>query len=145
MWYTRQNANCAGHPSLVLQERSSAISVFSLQQRCCWALKPTVKVSISDTSRVIHENLAVCCNAFAESEHAAGNKLKDADNLFENFAKSTLSKVDNTLPASKGDVQAAVQASDSILQAELDEYRNETTAVIHGLVGEVNALTPVGR
>ena len=55
--------------------------------------------------------------------------------------KNTITKLDNTLPASKGDVQA----SNAILEAELNEYRNETTTIINDLVGEVNALTPVGR
>ena len=76
--------------------------------------------------------------------------------------KSTITKVDNSFPASKGDVQAMIQASnsnleaefneyrdettssDSILEAKFNEYNNKTTTVINNLVGKVNALTPVG-
>ena len=70
----------------------------------------------------------------SEIEHAAG------ESLYETVTKSTINNVENAFPASKG----YVQASDSKLQAELDVYKNETTAIINALVGKVNALTPVG-
>lgn len=79
----------------------------------------------------------------AKVKHAAGGRLRAPENLYENITRSTLARVDNSFPASKGDFRA-VQASNYKLEAELEEYRNETTAVINGLVGVVNALTPVG-
>lgn len=78
--------------------------------------------------------------ALIECESAVGGKLRGPDNLFENITKSTLITIDNAFPASKGNLQA----SDSKLEAELEVYKNETTMVINALVGEVNALTPVG-
>ena len=85
-------------------------------------------------------------DAFAEIEHAAGGKLRGPENLYENITKSTIATIDNSFPASKGEVRA----TDSALQNELTEvksqfkdYKNETTALINSLVREVNALTPV--
>ncbi len=71
---------------------------------------------------------------------AAGGRLRAPESLYETVTKSTINNVENAFPASKG----YVQASDSKLQAELDVYRNETTAIINALVGKVNSLTPVG-
>ena len=75
-----------------------------------------------------------------ECESAVGGKLRGPDNLFENITKSTFTKIDNAFPASRGNLQA----SDSKLEAELDAYKKETTAIINGLVSKVNALTPIG-
>ena len=93
-------------------------------------------------------------HAFPEIKHAAGGKLRGPENLYENITKSTIATIDNSFPASKGEVRTLVRASDSTLQNELTEnnnqfkdYKNETTAlidVVNSLVREVNALTPVG-
>ena len=77
------------------------------------------------------------------------------ENLYENITRSTLARIEDSLPASKGKVDALVlasgQASDakleavnSKLEAQLAEYKNMTSTIINSLVDEVNALTPVG-
>lgn len=47
-----------------------------------------------------------------------------------------MSTAGRILPASKGEVHD--------LEAELADYKTETTILINSLVGEVNSLTPVG-
>ena len=83
---------------------------------------------------------------------AAGGKLRGPENLYENVTKITIASIDNSFPASKGEVRAStselssrLEAGDSKLEAELEKYKNKTTAIIDGLVSKVNALTPVGH
>ena len=78
-----------------------------------------------------------------EIEHAAG-VLRGPENLYRDNTKDVVNRINNLLPASKGDVQASAQATDAKLEAQLEEYTNKTTAVINGLVGVVNSMTPVG-
>ena len=83
----------------------------------------------------------------AEIEHAAGGRFRGPETLYKNVTKSALASIDNSFLASKGRVRASdsrLEAVDSRLEAELQEYKNETTTVIKGLVGKLNAMTPVG-
>ena len=73
---------------------------------------------------------------FAEIKRVAGGRLRSPDTLYDTITGSTFNKIGSAFPASKGEVQA----STSVLQAEL----NEDKAFINVLVNKVNALTPVG-
>ena len=84
------------------------------------------------------------------AEHATGGNLSGPENLYENITKSSVASIDNSFPASKGNVRAtaakveAVNAKLEADEAEAREYRNKTTVVIDLLIGKLNNLTPVG-
>ena len=78
-------------------------------------------------------------HARCETEHAVG-VLGGPENVYKDSKKDVVDQINNLFPASKGEVQA----SDAKLEAEFEEYKNETTSVINGLVVVVNSLTPVG-
>ena len=73
---------------------------------------------------------------FAETEHAAGS-LRGSEKVFNNVTKGIDYKIDSSLPASKGQLEA--------VEIEFEGYEKGTSAVINGLVSKVNSLTPVGR
>ena len=62
--------------------------------------------------------------------------LRGPENLYDNVTKGILSTTTAALPAKRGEVQG--------IEAELAEYKSETTTLINSLVDKVNSLTPVG-
>ena len=84
--------------------------------------------------------------------------LRGPDNLYDDAA-SGIKIVDSFLPASKGEVrdvnirlrtELKTEHQDSsmsnvALKAKFEEYKNETTTVINGLVGKINSLSLVGN
>ena len=79
----------------------------------------------------------------AEVELAAGGRLRAPESLYENITKSTLAIIDDSFPASKGNLRASDSKQEAV-NSELRAELKETTAVVNALVREVNALTPVG-
>ena len=100
-------------------------------QTKCWVFCGYKLVSSAESIRT-----STSTSAAAAGAPRGPGARRGPGNLYNNVTMGAVSRLGRLVPATKGEVQD--------VNAEFEQYKNETTTVINALVSEINSLTPVG-